>query len=196
MIRRLPPDTVNRIAAGEVIERPASVIKELVENAVDAGATQVDVAVMDGGRTLISVVDNGRGMTPEDLSLAVERHATSKLRPSDNGDWDLLNISTMGFRGEALPSIGSIARLTLTSQTLNADSAWELRVDGGALSPPRPAPRFGLSGTRVEVKDLFFATPARLKFLKSERSEVMAISDMVKRLAMANPAVGISLRSG
>jgi DNA mismatch repair protein MutL len=196
VIRRLPADTVNRIAAGEVIERPASVIKELVENAIDAGASQVDISVMDGGRTFISVIDNGRGMTPQDLSLAVERHATSKLRPSDSGDWDLLNISTMGFRGEALPSIGSIARLTLTSQTLNADSAWELKVEGGALTPPRPAPRFGLSGTRVDVKDLFFATPARLKFLKSERSENMAISDMVKRLAMANPSVGISLRSG
>jgi len=196
MIRRLPPDTINRIAAGEVIERPASVIKELVENAIDAGASQVDIVVADGGRTLITVSDNGRGMTPDDLTLAVERHATSKLKPSEQGDWDLLNISTMGFRGEALPSIGSIARLTLTSQTLNAESAWELTVEGGALTPPKPAPRFGLSGTRVEVKDLFFATPARLKFLKSERSEMMAISDMVKRLAMANPAVGISLRNG
>ena len=196
MIRRLPPDTINRIAAGEVIERPASVIKELVENAIDAGASQVDIVVADGGRTLISVADDGRGMTPEDLGLAVERHATSKLKPSDAGDWDLLNISTMGFRGEALPSIGSIARLTLTSQTMDADSAWELSVEGGRVTPPRPAPRFGLSGTRVEVKDLFFATPARLKFLKSARSEMMAISDMVKRLAMANPAVGISLRNG
>ena len=195
-ILRLPPDTVNRIAAGEVIERPASVIKELVENAIDAGASQVDIVVADGGRTMISVSDNGRGMSPDDLKLAVERHATSKLKPSEGGDWDLLNISTMGFRGEALPSIGSIARLTLTSQTLNADSAWELSVNGGALSVPKPAPRFGLSGTRVEVKDLFFATPARLKFLKSERSEMMAISDMVKRLAMANPSVGLSLRNG
>lgn len=195
-ILRLPPDTVNRIAAGEVIERPASVIKELVENAIDAGASQVDIVVADGGRTMISVSDNGRGMSPDDLKLAVERHATSKLKPSEGGDWDLLNISTMGFRGEALPSIGSIARLTLTSQTLNADSAWELSVNGGALSGPKPAPRFGLSGTRVEVKDLFFATPARLKFLKSERSEMMAISDMVKRLAMANPSVGLSLRNG
>ncbi|MEP6342834.1 MAG: DNA mismatch repair endonuclease MutL [Maricaulaceae bacterium] len=195
-IQRLPPDTINRIAAGEVIERPASVIKELVENAIDAGSSQVDIVVADGGRTLISVSDNGRGMTPGDLKLAVERHATSKLKPSEAGEWDLLNISTMGFRGEALPSIGSIARLTLTSQTLNADSAWELKVEGGKLTPPKPAPRFGLSGTRVEVKDLFFATPARLKFLKPERSEMMAISDMVKRLAMANPAVGISLRNG
>ena len=155
-----------------------------------------DSAVSDGGRTFISVTDNGRGMSADDLQLAVERHATSKLQPSEQGDWDLLNISTMGFRGEALPSIGSIARLTLTSQTLNAESAWELKVDGGVLTPPKPAPRFGLSGTRVEVKELFFATPARLKFLKSERSEMMAISDMVKRLAMANPAVGISLRNG
>ena len=195
-IQRLPPDTINRIAAGEVIERPASVIKELVENSIDAGASQVDIVVSDGGRTLISVSDNGRGMTADDLKLAVERHATSKLQPSSAGEWDLLNISTMGFRGEALPSIGSIARLTLTSQTLNADSAWELKLEGGKLTPPKPAPRFGLSGTRVEVRDLFFATPARLKFLKSERSEMMAISDMVKRLAMANPAVGISLRNG
>ncbi len=193
MIRRLPNETVNRIAAGEVIERPASVIKELVENAVDAGATQVDIRYEDGGRTLISITDDGRGMSEEELPIAVERHATSKLAPNASGEWDLLNISTMGFRGEALPSIGSVSRLSLLSQTMNSDSAWELRVEGGALSAPKPAARFGLQGTRVEVRDLFYATPARLKFLKSERSEALAISDIVKRLAMANPHVGMTL---
>ncbi len=192
MIRRLPAQTVNRIAAGEVIERPASVIKELIENALDAGATQVDVRYEDGGRTVITVTDDGKGMDARNLSLAVERHATSKL-PDDS---DLLNIGTMGFRGEALPSIGSVARLSLTSQTETDDSAWELRVDGGAKKEPRPAPRFGIHGTRVDVRDLFFATPARLKFLKSERSESMAISDVVKRLAMANPHVGFTLTNG
>lgn len=193
MIRRLPNETVNRIAAGEVIERPASVIKELVENAIDAGATQVDIRYEDGGRTLISITDDGRGMSEEELPIAVERHATSKLAPNASGEWDLLNISTMGFRGEALPSIGSVSRLSLLSQTMNSDSAWELRVEGGALSEPKPAARFGLQGTRVEVRDLFYATPARLKFLKSERSEALAISDVVKRLAMANPHVGMTL---
>jgi len=192
MIRRLPAQTVNRIAAGEVIERPASVIKELVENALDAGATQVDIRYEDGGRTVITVTDDGKGMDKANLSLAVERHATSKLAD----DSDLLNIGTMGFRGEALPSIGSVARLSLTSQTEADDSAWELRVNGGAKQEPRPAPRFGLHGTRVDVRDLFFATPARLKFLKSERSESMAISDVVKRLAMANPHVGFTLTNG
>ena len=192
MIRRLPAQTVNRIAAGEVIERPASVIKELVENALDAGASQIDIRYEDGGRTVITVTDDGKGMDPENLSLAVERHATSKL-PDDS---DLLNIETMGFRGEALPSIGSVARLSLTSQTESDDSAWELRVDGGVKQDPRPAPRFGLHGTRVDVRDLFFATPARLKFMKSERSESMAISDVVKRLAMANPHVGFTLTNG
>ena len=192
MIRRLPAQTVNRIAAGEVIERPASVIKELVENALDAGATQVDIRYEDGGRTVITVTDDGKGMDTANLSLAVERHATSKL-PDDS---DLLNIGTMGFRGEALPSIGSVARLSLTSQTESDDSAWELRVNGGAKKDARPAPRFGLHGTRVDVRDLFFATPARLKFLKTERSESMAISDVVKRLAMANPHVGFTLTNG
>ena len=192
-IRRLPPQTVNRIAAGEVVERPASVIKELIENAVDAGATQVDIRYEDGGRTLISVTDDGKGMSAAELPIAIERHATSKLSPNADGEWDLLNIGTMGFRGEALPSIGSIARLTITSQTESDDSAWELSVEGGKETPPRPAPRFAMHGTRVDVRDLFYATPARLKFLKSERSESLAISDIVKRLAMANPAVGMTL---
>jgi len=192
LIRRLPAQTVNRIAAGEVIERPASVIKELVENALDAGSTQIDIRYEDGGRAVITVTDDGKGMDTSNLSLAVERHATSKLAD----DSDLLNIGTMGFRGEALPSIGSVARLTLTSQTEADDSAWELRVDGGTKHDLRPAPRFGLHGTRVDVRDLFFATPARLKFLKSERSESMAISDVIKRLAMANPHVGFTLTNG
>ncbi len=195
-IRRLPPETVNRIAAGEVVERPASVIKELVENAIDAGAQQVDIRFEDGGRTLISITDDGRGMSKDELPVAIERHATSKLAPDAAGEWDLLNIGTMGFRGEALPSIGSVARLTLLSQVMDGDTAWELTVDGGKVGDVRPAPRLGLSGTRVEVRDLFYATPARLKFLKSERSESLAISDVVKRLAMANPSVGMTLSSG
>ena len=195
-IRRLPNETVNRIAAGEVVERPASVIKELAENAIDAGAHQIDIRYEDGGRALIAVTDDGKGMSQDELPIAIERHATSKLSPNDSGEWDLLNIGTMGFRGEALPSIGSVSRLTILSQTEAGDTAWEISVEGGALSGPRPAPRFGMHGTRVEVRDLFYATPARLKFLKSERSESLAISDIVKRLAMANPAVGFTLSSG
>lgn len=194
-IRRLPNETVNRIAAGEVVERPASVIKELVENAVDAGATEIDIRFEDGGRTLICVTDNGKGMSQEELPIAIERHATSKLSPDSDGVWDLLNIGTMGFRGEALPSIGSVARLSLTSQILNDGSAWTLSVEGGAVGKVKPAPRWGLHGTRVEVRDLFYATPARLKFLKSERSESLAISDVIKRLAMANPHVSLTLGS-
>ena len=195
-IRRLPPQTVNRIAAGEVVERPASVIKELVENAIDAGASQVDIRYEDGGRAVIAITDDGKGMSREELPIAIERHATSKLSPNHDGEWDLLNIGTMGFRGEALPSIGSIARLTITTQTESDDSAWEISVEGGAETKPKPAPRFAMHGTRVDVRDLFYATPARLKFLKSERSETLAISDIVKRLAMANPAVGMSLSNG
>ena len=195
-IRRLPPQTVNRIAAGEVVERPASVIKELVENAIDAGATQVDIRYEDGGRAVITITDDGKGMSAEELPIAIERHATSKLSPNAAGDWDLLNIHSMGFRGEALPSIGSVARLTITSQTESDDSAWEIAVEGGAETSPKPAPRFGMHGTRVDVRDLFYATPARLKFLKSERSESLAISDIVKRLAMANPSVGMTLSNG
>ena len=195
-IRRLPPQTVNRIAAGEVVERPASVIKELVENAIDAGATQIDIRYEDGGRAAITITDDGKGMSRDELPIAIERHATSKLSPNDMGEWDLLNIHSMGFRGEALPSIGSISRLTITSQTESDDSAWEISVEGGTESGPKPAPRVGMHGTRVDVRDLFYATPARLKFLKSERSESLAISDIVKRLAMANPAVGMTLSNG
>ncbi len=194
IIRRLPPETVNRIAAGEVVERPASVVKELVENALDAGAQQIDITIEDGGKSRVLVADDGHGMDKEGLELAVERHATSKLAPAEDGSWDLLAISTMGFRGEALPSIGSVARLSLTSQQAGKD-AWQLNIDGGVQNGPRPASPLGLGGTRIEVRDLFFAVPARLKFLKSERAESMAISDVVRRLAMARADVGFTLTS-
>ena len=187
-LRLLPPTLINQIAAGEVVERPASVVKELVENAVDAGATQVDIALVDAGQALIAITDNGQGMGPQDLTLAVERHATSKL---DNDD--LLNITHLGFRGEALPSIGSVARLTLISRTKGGEG-WSLSVEGGAKTQPRPASC--APGTRVEVRDLFYATPARLKFLKSQRAELSAIVDMTERLAMAHPEVGFSLHDG
>ncbi len=186
-LRRLPEDIVNRIAAGEVIERPASAAKELIENAIDAGASRIDIAIGGGGRELISVSDDGKGMTPDELTLCIERHATSKL--DDN---DLFNISSLGFRGEALPSIGSVSRLMITSRTAQAkDGAWMIAVTGGAISAPQPAA--GRPGTTAEVRDLFFATPARLKFLKSETAEQGAITDMVKRLAMAHPQISFSL---
>lgn len=185
-IRMLPDTLVNRIAAGEVIERPAAAVKELVENAIDAGATRIDVVVRDGGKSLISITDDGRGMTADDLVLAVERHATSKL-PGD----DLLDIRHLGFRGEALPSIGAVSRLTLTSRPAGADSAWSLTVDAGAKGTPQPA-AFA-QGTRVEVRDLFAAVPARLKFLKTSRTELDHIADCIERLAMAHPRIGFSL---
>lgn len=188
-IRRLSEGTVNRIAAGEVVERPASAVKELIENALDAGARRIDIAVSNGGADLILVEDDGEGMEAGDLALAVERHATSKL-PED----DLSHIRTMGFRGEALPSIGAVARLTIASRTATSD-AHEIRVDGGAVAAPQPTGfrAQGQRGTRVEVRELFFATPARLKFLKSTRSEDLATLDIVKRLAMARPDVGFTL---
>src|SRR5215813_9764840 len=185
-IRLLPPDLVNRIAAGEVIERPASAVKELVENAIDAGARRIDVTLADGGRNLIQVVDDGIGMTPEELALAVERHATSKL-PGD----DLTHIATLGFRGEALPSIGAVGRLAITSRQAGSDSAWTLTVEGGAKGAVQPA-ALG-PGTRVELRDLFYATPARLKFLKAARTELDHASDVVNRLAMANPGIAFAL---
>ena len=188
-IRQLRSETVNRIAAGEVIERPASAVKELVENALDAGATDIEVVAAAGGLSLIRVTDNGGGMGAADLALAVERHATSKL-----ADDDLFNIATLGFRGEALPSIGSVAYLAIASRPHEAAAAHEIIVDRGAKQAVRPA---ALNpGTRVEVRELFSATPARLKFLKSERAENMAISEVVKRLAMANPAVAFTLTTG
>ena len=193
-VRQLPANVINRIAAGEVIERPASVVKELVENAIDAGARHINVVTQQGGRALIQVSDDGHGMDESDLALCVERHATSKL-----SDDDLLNIDTLGFRGEALPSIGSVARLTIVSRAHTGDGqpaeqANEIRVEGGRVTGPRPAAHN--RGTRVEVRDLFYATPARLKFLKSERAETANISDVVKRLAMAHPEIGFSLTTG
>ena len=198
VIRRLPAGAINQIAAGEVVERPASAIKELIENSIDAGATSIDIRVTGGGLTGLSVTDNGRGMTSEDMALAVERHATSKLEVDDAGDVDLLNIQSLGFRGEALPSIGQVSRLTLTSRTTESDSAWELQVHGGEAIGPSPAAfgSKGSAGTRIEVKDLFYATPARLKFMKSERAENTAISEIVKRLAMAHADIGFSLTLG
>lgn len=194
-IRRLPPEAVNRIAAGEVVERPAAAVKELVENALDAGARRVTVRVERGGLGLIAIEDDGCGIARDELPLAVERHATSKLVAGDGGAVDLLNIHTMGFRGEALPSIGAVARLSIVSKARGAGEAWAIQVEGGELHPVKPSPWAALSesGTRVEVRDLFFATPARLKFMKSERAEMMAVTDVVKRLAMARPDVAFSL---
>jgi DNA mismatch repair protein MutL len=185
-VRQLSEGIVNRIAAGEVVERPASVVKELVENALDAGATRIEVLTDGGGRRLIRVSDDGAGMTREDLALAVERHATSKL-PDD----DLLDIRTLGFRGEALPSIGAIARLTITTRHASEPNGWAITVDGGDKAQVKPA-ALG-DGTRVEVRDLFYATPARLKFLKSDRSEGEAIREVVRRLAMSRPDVAFTL---
>jgi DNA mismatch repair protein MutL len=185
-VRQLDPALINRIAAGEVVERPASVVKELIENALDAGATRIDVLTDGGGRRLIRVSDDGAGMTAPDLDLAVERHATSKL----DGD-DLMAIRTLGFRGEALPSIGAVARLTIATRHAGEPHAWALAVEAGDKGDVKPA---ALSeGTRVEVRDLFFATPARLKFLKSDRAEAEAIREVVRRLAMSRPDVAFTL---
>jgi len=185
-IRRLPESLVNRIAAGEVVERPASAVKELIENAIDAGAGVIDVRLADGGRGLIAVADDGAGMTAEEMTLAVERHATSKL-PGD----DLGHINFLGFRGEALPSIAAVSRLRLTSRARGADGAEVLAVDGGAVGSPAPAAL--AAGTRVEVRDLFYATPARLKFLKTSRTEVQAANDIVSQLAMAHPEIAFTV---
>jgi DNA mismatch repair protein MutL len=189
VIRQLPPNLINRIAAGEVVERPASVVKELIENAIDAGAARIDVMANGGGLSLIRVSDDGSGMDRDDLVLAVERHATSKLK-----DDDLSTILTLGFRGEALPSIGAVARLTIASRAHGASEAYEIAVDGGRKSALKPAAIGG--GTRIEVRDLFYATPARLKFMKSERAEAAAIADVVKRLALAKPEIAFSLSTG
>lgn len=192
-IRRLPPETVNRIAAGEVVERPASAIKELVENALDAGAGRIEIQADGGGLSRILIADDGKGIPRDELPLAVERHATSKLEPDDAGDVDLLRIHTLGFRGEALPSIGSVARLSITTRARDEDDAWAVVVEGGDQRPLAPAAFPGPHGARVEVRDLFYATPARLKFMKSERSEAMAISEEIKRQAMAHEAVAFTL---
>lgn len=185
IIRPLDESAINRIAAGEVVERPASAVKELVENALDAGATRISVDYADGGKGLIRVTDNGCGMAPEDLPLAVARHATSKIDGSD-----LLNIRSFGFRGEALASLGAVGRLTLTSRADGFDAA-SLTVEGGRIAAVRPA---ALSrGTVVDLRDLFYATPARLKFLRTDRAEAQAIADVVRRLAVAEPLVGFTL---
>lgn len=184
----LSPTTINRIAAGEVIERPASVVKELVENAIDAGATQIDVVINNGGRNLVSVTDNGKGMTADEIDLCLERHATSKL-----SDDDLFDINFLGFRGEALPSIGSVSRMTLTSRKDGEQDAWAIKIDGGEKSEVFPAKIS--KGTKIEVRDLFFATPARLKFLKTERTEAIYIQEVLEKLAMANINVGFSLKN-
>lgn len=187
-LRVLPPTLVNRIAAGEVVERPASVLKELVENAIDARATQIDVVMEEAGKNRLIVQDNGKGMTKEELALCVQRHATSKL-PSD----DLLDIQFLGFRGEALPSIGSVSRLSVTTRQKDSDHGWVLQVEGGDVGEVEPA--MCNVGTRVEVRDLFYATPARLKFLKSDRTEVQQALDTLTRLAMAHPDIGFTLNS-
>ncbi|VAW16693.1 DNA mismatch repair protein MutL [hydrothermal vent metagenome] len=190
-VRRLPEHLVNRIAAGEVVERPAAVVKELVENAIDAGARRISVSLEGGGRTLIAVTDDGCGMDAADLAIAVLRHATSKL-PGD----DLVDIRTLGFRGEALPSMGAVARLSITSRPQNgvgASEAHVITVDGGRIEGPRPAAHN--RGTRVECRDLFYATPARLKFLKTDRTETLAAIDLVRRLALAHPEIAFGFQS-
>ena len=186
IIRQLNETAINQIAAGEVVERPASAIKELVENAIDAGASRIEVEYADGGKSLIQVTDNGCGIMADDLPLAMSRHATSKIDGSD-----LLNIQSFGFRGEALPSLGAVGKLTLTSRTAVSTGA-ELQVNGGKFSPVRPVAM--QPGTRATLRDLFYATPARLKFLRSDRAEAQAIADVVKRLAMAEPTIAFSLR--
>lgn len=185
-VRRLDPILVDRIAAGEVVERPAAAVKELVENAVDAGASSIEIAVEAGGRRLIRIVDDGAGMSPEDLELAVERHATSKIP-----DGDLFAINTLGFRGEALPSIGAVARLAITTRTADAETGSAIVVEAGVKGPVRPVA--AAKGTKIEVTDLFAATPARLKFLKSDRSEAQAVAEIVKRLAIAHPTIRFTL---
>lgn len=185
-IRHLPETLINRIAAGEVIERPAAVIKELVENSIDAGARRIEVEISDGGRSFMSVTDDGHGMGREDLEAALDRHATSKLP-----DEDLLNITHLGFRGEALPSIASVSRMRIASHLTGATEAWEISCEGGKKSQVKPSSQ--AEGTRIEVRDLFYATPARLKFLKTERSEAQAVRDIVQRLAMAAPEVAFRL---
>ena len=186
MLRRLPLHLVNQIAAGEVIERPAAAVKELVENSLDAGASEVTVSIRDGGRSFIEITDNGKGMSPGDLELAVDRHVTSKL-PDD----DLVHIHTFGFRGEALPSIGAVGRLTLVSRPKDVETGFSLTIEGGEKGPVKPAA--AQPGTKVTLTDLFYAVPARLKFLRSPRAEGMAVVDTLDRLAMAYPAASFTL---
>lgn len=182
---RLDETVVNRIAAGEVVERPASVIKELVENAIDADSTRIDIVTTSGGKTMMRVTDNGHGMNRDNLALAVERHCTSKL------SGDLMDIRSLGFRGEALPSVGSVSRLSITSRHQNEETGWKISVSGGEVRGPVPA-ALG-EGTIVEVSDLFYATPARLKFLKTDRAETNAITEIFKRIALAFPKIRFSI---
>ncbi|WP_299727685.1 DNA mismatch repair endonuclease MutL [uncultured Tateyamaria sp.] len=186
VIRQLDTAAVNRIAAGEVVERPASAVKELVENAIDAGARRIGIDVSGGGKILIRVTDDGCGIAASDLPLALSRHATSKIDGSD-----LLNIHTFGFRGEALPSLGAVGRLTITSR-VPGEGAAEITVAGSVTSPIKPAALN--NGTVITLRDLFYATPARLKFLRTDRAEAQAITDVVKRLAMAEPFIRFELR--
>lgn len=187
-IRILPDNLINQIAAGEVVERPASVVKELVENAIDAGADKIEVSLIGGGKNLIVITDNGKGMDKDELNLAVERHATSKL-PDD----DLFNIKHLGFRGEALPSIAAVARMSITTRTKESENAWKCEINGGHKSEIMPAAH--TQGTRIEVRDLFYAVPARLKFLKADASEAAQCYDIVNRIAMANPHISFYLYS-
>lgn len=185
-IRLLLENTINQIAAGEVIERPASAVKELVENSIDASAKNIDVVMVEGGRKLIRITDDGHGMSPDELALAVERHATSKLKEDDLSD-----IKTMGFRGEALPSIASVSRFTFKSRAAGSDQAWKIEIEGGKKGDVEPTALD--CGSQVEVRDLFYSTPARLKFLKTDRTEFSQTLDVIKRLSMANPDIAFSL---
>lgn len=185
-IRVLPSNLVNQIAAGEVIERPASVVKELVENSLDAGAKRIEITLKGGGKNLIIIEDDGKGMDKEDLALATERHATSKL-PSD----DLFNVQFLGFRGEAIPSIASVSKMKISTRTKDSTDGWEIEIKSGEKSEIRPCSK--AKGTRIEVRDLFYATPARLKFLKTDTAEAGACADIISRIALANPDVSFYL---
>ena len=186
-IAKLPLDVANKIAAGEVVERPASVVKELVENSVDAGATNISVEIVDGGLELIRVVDDGCGMDREDASLAFERHATSKIKSAE----ELFHVNTLGFRGEALPSIASVSKMRIITREEGTDAAWRVELVAGRITEEAPAS--GRKGTAVEVENLFFNTPARLKYLKSKAAEARRVEQAMEKLSLANPGVSMSL---
>ena len=186
-IQQLPSHLINQIAAGEVVERPASVVKELLENSLDAGARSVQIDIVSGGQKLIRVRDDGKGIDREELELALSRHATSKISSLD----DLEAVASLGFRGEALPSIASVARLTLSSRANGADSAWQVEAEGGTISAPAPAAH--PEGTTVEVHDLFYNTPARRRFLRTERTEYAHIEKWVRRLALSRPDIAFTM---